>query len=70
MVTLTPIEHEPDLMTLDELARRLGWSYGATYEAARAGTLPIPVIKIGRRYMFSRQAWAAVVARQTEPATA
>ena len=70
MSTVTPIdpEHEPDTLTLYDLARLWGVSYSTVYEQARANTLPVPVIRVGRRYLVSRKAYDAVMTAQHEPA--
>ena len=56
--TPTPVP-ERDLLTLDELIALTGWGKTKTYEDARAGTLPFPVLRNGRRYYFSRKAYEA-----------
>lgn len=38
--------------TLSELAAMLGVSYTVAHERAKAGTLPVEPIRIGRRYLF------------------
>lgn len=48
-----------DLLTLDELIALTGWRKTKTYEDARNGTLPFPVLRNGRRYYFSRRAYEA-----------
>lgn len=58
---------EPDVMTLEEMAQRMGRSYHVVYELARADKLPVPVIRVGRRYLFSRKAYQAVMDAQHEP---
>lgn len=54
-------DHTPhrDLLTLDELIQLTGWKKTKTYEDAKAGTLPFPVLRNGRRYYFSRRAYEA-----------
>ncbi len=46
-----------DLLTLDELIQLTGWKKTKTYEDAKAGSLPFPVLRNGRRYFFSRRAY-------------
>lgn len=46
-----------DTLTLDELAHRMGISLTVAYELAKADKLPIPTIRIGRQYRFSRKAY-------------
>ena len=53
-----------DTMTLEELAGRLGISMTVAYERAHADDLPVPVIRVGRRFLFSRIAYARVMAAQ------
>lgn len=55
-VTPLPSPVEPDTLTLAELAAHLNIGMTRAYEMARAGTLPIPALKIGREYRFSRRA--------------
>jgi len=50
-----------DTMTLDELRRRLGISSTVAYELANQDRLPIPVIRVGRRFLFSRKAFDALM---------
>lgn len=48
-----------DLLTLDDLIAVTGWGKTKTYEDAKAGTLPFPALRNGRRYYFSRRAYEA-----------
>jgi excisionase family DNA binding protein len=50
-----------DTMNLEELAHRMGISLTVAYELAKANRLPVPVIKIGRQYRFSRKAFDALM---------
>jgi excisionase family DNA binding protein len=43
--------------TIEEVADLLGLSRNRCYVAARNGTLPVPVIRIGRRMFVSRAAF-------------
>ena len=70
MSTVNELPTEPDTMTLDEIAQRTGVSYGTVYEQARANTLPVPVFRIGRRYLVSRKAYEAVLSARHEPQSA
>lgn len=45
-----------DVLTIQELAERLGMGLTRTYEMARTNSLPIPALRIGREYRFSRRA--------------
>ncbi len=60
MATLpTPLSPQRDLLTLDAVIQLTGWKKTKTYEDAKAGTLPFPVLRYGRRYYFSRRAYEA-----------
>lgn len=63
----SPTPYSRDTMTLDELARRMGISLTVAYELARRDDLPVPVIRVGRRYLFSRHAYEALLAAQHQP---
>lgn len=56
---LTAIER--DTLTLEELAQRLGIGLTQAYAMARTDTLPLPVIRVGRQYRFSRRAYDALM---------
>lgn len=43
-------------MTIPEVAKVMGISRGLAYELARRDTLPVPVIRLGRRMVLSRKA--------------
>ena len=47
---------ERDTLTLAELADRMGIGMTRAYELAQKNTLPIPALRIGREYRFSRRA--------------
>jgi excisionase family DNA binding protein len=51
------IVDSPDFLTLQEFAERTGVSLTQTYERAKAGTLEVPVKRIGRQYRISRTAY-------------
>ncbi len=53
----------PDTMTLEELRTRLGISASVAYELANRDALPIPTIRVGRRFLFSRQAYEDLLAK-------
>ncbi len=55
----TPLYPQRDLLTLDDLIAITGWKKTKTYEDAKAGTLPFPALRNGRRYYFSRRAYEA-----------
>jgi excisionase family DNA binding protein len=48
-------------MTLEELAEELGIGMTKAYAMARANTLPIPTLKVGREFRFSRVAYDRLV---------
>ena len=50
-------------VNLETVAKELGVSRPVVYEAARRGELPVPVIRIGRRMVVSRQALNDLLAR-------
>ncbi len=62
-----PVLPERDLLTLDDLIAITGWGRTKTYEDARAGALPFPALRNGRRYYFSRRAYEAWRDGQTAP---
>jgi excisionase family DNA binding protein len=55
---------EPDTLTLEELSKRMGISLTVAYELAKADKLPVPVIRVGRQYRFSRRAYDALMTGQ------
>lgn len=58
MTERTPIAvPAPDTMTLAELAARLDIGMTKAREMAKAGTLPVPTLRVGRQYRFSRRAF-------------
>lgn len=64
VVTTDRIVTDSDAMTLEELAHRMGISLTVAYELARRDNLPVPVIRVGRQYRFSRRAYDALMAGQ------
>lgn len=55
---------QSDMMTLEELRKRMGISQTVAYRLAAKNALPIPVIRIGRQFRCSRRAWDALVNAQ------
>jgi len=55
---------QPDTLTLVEISQRLGVSRTVAYELARQDKLPIPTIRVGRRFLFSRHAFEKLLATQ------
>jgi len=48
--------------SIEEVAKILGLGRNATYIAARADRLPVPVIRVGRRMLVSKAALDRLVA--------
>ncbi len=64
-MTILDMRHERDVMTLSELAQRLGLSMTVAHERARLDALPVPRVPgTGRRYLYSRRAYDALMAAQ------
>jgi predicted DNA-binding transcriptional regulator AlpA len=55
---------DQDTMTLLELRTRLGLSQTSAYELASRDALPIPVIRVGRQFRFSKRAWDQLMSSQ------
>jgi excisionase family DNA binding protein len=51
----------PATMTLEEMCWELGIGLTACYERAKANALPVPAIRVGRLYRFSRRAFERVM---------
>lgn len=54
-------------ISLAELAGVLGIGKTACYELAQRDELPVPVLRIGRQYRFSKQALDQLLAAQHVP---
>ena len=54
--------NERQTVTVEEAARLLGIGRSLAYEAVRRGQFPAPVIKVGRRYVVSREGLERVIA--------
>lgn len=69
MATVPPIVEPfaPDFMSLEELAARMGISVSLAYQLARADRLPVPTVRPGRRFLFSRKAYEALLTGQHDP---
>lgn len=52
------------MLTLEELANLVGISLTSAYELAARDALPIPAIKVGRQWRFSRRAFDALMNAQ------
>jgi hypothetical protein len=55
---------EPDFLTLHELGQRLRLGKTLLYELANRDELPIPVLRVGRQFRFSRHAYVELCRRQ------
>lgn len=51
----TPQSSSRETLTLEELAAALDISLTTAYQLARTNTLPIPALKLGRQWRFSRR---------------
>lgn len=49
--------HTRDVLTIDELMSLTGWGRTYCYSGAKTNTLPIPVLRAGRKYYVSRAAY-------------
>lgn len=56
------LETASEFMTLKELQSRMGISPTTAYELARKNELPVPTIRIGRQFRFSRRAYERLCA--------
>jgi excisionase family DNA binding protein len=68
MATVTSLStikpFSPDFLSLEELAARMGISVSLAYQLARADKLPVPAIRPGRRFLFSRRAYERLLDAQ------
>lgn len=55
---------DDQFLTLEELRRTLRIGKTAANELARLNALPVPAIRAGRQYRFSRRALEELMARQ------
>ncbi len=55
-----------ETLTLEELATALDISLTTAYELARKDALPIPALKLGRQWRFSRRALNRYLDGETE----
>lgn len=62
-----PEVRQPDTMTLAELAQRLEISLTVAYRLVQEDALPVPRIRVGREWRFSRIAYEQVIRRQHPP---
>ncbi|MDQ3692074.1 MAG: helix-turn-helix domain-containing protein [Chloroflexota bacterium] len=53
-----------EFLTLDEVLRRFGIGKTTGYELANQNKLPIPTIRIGRQFRFSRRALERLLEQQ------
>lgn len=64
MLDRTRISSKAETLTLYDLASLWSVSYTTVWELARRDALPVPVIRVGRRYLVSRIAYEAVMSAQ------
>jgi excisionase family DNA binding protein len=58
-------------ISVEEAAKMLGVGRSTAYEAARSGSLAgVPVIKVGRRQLLSRDRFEAVLGSESKTETA
>ncbi|MFC1988049.1 helix-turn-helix domain-containing protein [Chloroflexota bacterium] len=55
------------VMNIPELAKSLGISRGLAYSLARQDSLPVPVIKCGRRLIVSRKSVESLLEGNGKP---
>jgi len=48
--------HNRSTVTVEEAARLLGIGRSLAYEAVRNGSFPVPIIRVGARYLIPRAA--------------
>jgi predicted DNA-binding transcriptional regulator AlpA len=58
-------QHERATVTIPEFARRFGIARSTAYTLAQRDALPVPVIRLGRRMVVSRELMERVLAGQT-----
>lgn len=52
---MTIEEKKSEVVAAKEVAQRTGLSVGAVYNAARAGNLPFPTFRVGKRFVIPRE---------------
>ena len=57
--------NEPATATIEEVAATFGIARSTAYELAKRDALPIPVIRLGRRMVVSRDLLARVLAGES-----
>lgn len=58
VATIEPADNrQPETMSLEELLSAFGIGTTAGYQLARENRLPIPAIRVGRQFRFSRRAF-------------
>jgi len=50
-----------DVVQVGEVARRMGLSVNAVYNAARVGSLPFPTFRVGKRFVIPREPFERVL---------
>ncbi len=64
VLTSSPPTGERETLTIAQLAELLGISRTVCYELAARDELPVPVLRVGRQYRFSRRALQTVLQGQ------
>ena len=61
---------ERAMATIEEVAAAFGIARSTAYELAKAGRLPVPVIRLGRRMVVPRAALDRLLAGHADPGPA
>lgn len=61
---MMPDDPAREFMDIEELAARMGIGLTMAYQLAKQNALPVPAIRIGRVYRFSRRAYDALAEQQ------
>jgi excisionase family DNA binding protein len=64
---MRPNAPDPETLTVEEVAERLGIFRTLTYELAATDRLPVPVLRLGRRLLVPRAALERVLAGDSRP---
>ena len=54
---------EPDVLSFNEVAERLGVNVWTLYRTRGTADQPFPVLRVGRRFFVSRAAFTEILAR-------
>jgi excisionase family DNA binding protein len=69
ITTNPPLAGERETLTIAEMAELLGISRTVCYELAARDELPVPTLRVGRQYRFSRRAFDELMQSQHTPST-